>query len=465
MKIYNTVFFSLVMTLFLSVGCSTNQPDENILDENINITDRITTEGNSNTKETPSVVGDENQTDFFQESHDLDASLPDSPDILQKEDTPSDNSEPQLESTSPDTQNFPDQASSPQQGLGANFLPQVEEEKLEKVSSSGANISLPDKFDLSAQMPPVRSQGYQGSCVGWAVGYAMKSFQEKIEHQWNYSNKTLMSPAFLFNQIKSMNHNCVIGSPITDCLEGSYIRCALEFLKTTGISTWEDMPYTDSSCTEKPSQSVLTNASNYRILEWKNVNKPKDQSSRTDINTHLVQNYPIIIGITIYNDFRSLSDRNSQIYKDYKKNGKFILNSNKCSKDSKDSKDRCGGHAMIIVGYDDTKEAYKLMNSWGTDWVDNGFIWVSYDTFHKIVEEAYIAVDRKSSPICKYAYTVCRGDIVYNIDSCGKFNTVEQCKYGCDGPKCKAEPPCQQQCPAAENTSDTAVYQILLLDK
>ena len=42
--------------------------------------------------------------------------------------------------------------------------------------------------------------------------------------------------------------------------------------------------------------------------------------------------------------------------------------------------DSCG-HAVLIVGYDDEKDAFKIVNSWGSDWGDEGYGWVSYDFF------------------------------------------------------------------------------------
>lgn len=38
-------------------------------------------------------------------------------------------------------------------------------------------------------------------------------------------------------------------------------------------------------------------------------------------------------------------------------------------------------HAMALVGYDDNKNAFRIRNSWGTDWGDEGSIWVDYDFF------------------------------------------------------------------------------------
>jgi len=40
-----------------------------------------------------------------------------------------------------------------------------------------------------------------------------------------------------------------------------------------------------------------------------------------------------------------------------------------------------GGHAVAIVGYDDSKQAFKIANSWGTGWGVNGYGWISYQLF------------------------------------------------------------------------------------
>lgn len=37
-----------------------------------------------------------------------------------------------------------------------------------------------------------------------------------------------------------------------------------------------------------------------------------------------------------------------------------------------------GGHAVAIIGWDDTKGAWLIKNSWGTDWGEDGFGWLAY---------------------------------------------------------------------------------------
>jgi len=44
-----------------------------------------------------------------------------------------------------------------------------------------------------------------------------------------------------------------------------------------------------------------------------------------------------------------------------------------------------GGHAVTIIGYNDSLPtpdgygAFRLVNSWGTDWGDNGYFWMTYE--------------------------------------------------------------------------------------
>ena len=38
-----------------------------------------------------------------------------------------------------------------------------------------------------------------------------------------------------------------------------------------------------------------------------------------------------------------------------------------------------GGHAVLAVGYDDATQRFKVRNSWGIDWAQNGFFTIPYD--------------------------------------------------------------------------------------
>ena len=56
---------------------------------------------------------------------------------------------------------------------------------------------------------------------------------------------------------------------------------------------------------------------------------------------------------------------------------------------------------MTIVGYDDNKfgGAFRVVNSWGTDYGDNGFLWIKYSDFISNVKVVYIMfLDEKINP-------------------------------------------------------------------
>ena len=48
------------------------------------------------------------------------------------------------------------------------------------------------------------------------------------------------------------------------------------------------------------------------------------------------------------------------------------------------------GHAMVIIGYNDSIHggSYRILNSWGNDWADNGKTWIKYkelDNVEKLI--------------------------------------------------------------------------------
>jgi hypothetical protein len=65
-----------------------------------------------------------------------------------------------------------------------------------------------------------------------------------------------------------------------------------------------------------------------------------------------------------------------------------------------------GGHAMLVVGYDDAISAYKVMNSWGTSWGNAGYFWFDYAAFARTTREAVAALLAAPKPISNAAPTI-----------------------------------------------------------
>ena len=45
-----------------------------------------------------------------------------------------------------------------------------------------------------------------------------------------------------------------------------------------------------------------------------------------------------------------------------------------------------GGHAILIVGYDDANQCFIVKNSWGDDWGEAGYFKIAYSQLSNVVK-------------------------------------------------------------------------------
>ena len=221
---------------------------------------------------------------------------------------------------------------------------------------------LPQFVDLSSFFPPPGHQGAQGSCVGWAVGYALKTYQEALEFNisqpqaWDH-----FSPAFVFNSIKQGN----------DCTAGSRISDALEFVANTGAVRMDDFPYEEAQCLP-PSEDMSSIARDYAIKSYRRLQK---EGMLFAIREALSNEKPVVIAMRVFPSFEAWQGGDNYRH-------------------DPDLEFQVDYHAVTVVGYDDERRALKIINSWGTDWGDDGFFWMDYRAARQLIAEAYVTTDR-----------------------------------------------------------------------
>src|SRR5262249_22391836 len=72
------------------------------------------------------------------------------------------------------------------------------------LGAPGENPTLASSVDLSKDFPLPGNQGQQYSCVGWALGYAIKTYQERVELGWSLeAPEHQFSPAYIYNQLNN----------------------------------------------------------------------------------------------------------------------------------------------------------------------------------------------------------------------------------------------------------------------
>lgn len=234
---------------------------------------------------------------------------------------------------------------------------------------------------FSLPMPEAKNQDKKESCTSFAFAYCQAFYLKELLHlpDYNFNDKTIFSPEFLHN----------FTSPGGTCDKtGRTVDEVANAVKVIGVCTWNKMPFSGSNpCTgNMPDAAQFENADFFRIKERYMVRFMIPAYIK-----YLLDNKrtPIIIGVKIDKGFQD----------DGKNNNVFIWNHA--------SGEKLGNHAMVITGWDDNKGgpgvgAYKVLNSWGKVWGDNGYAWIDYDYLSSV-----LVLD---APLYKSAYII-RPDI------------------------------------------------------
>ncbi|WPV65281.1 C1 family peptidase [Chitinophaga sp. LS1] len=239
-------------------------------------------------------------------------------------------------------------------------------------ASSGRKVELRLAVDMEPVLPPAGDQGKQGSCVSWALGYNLFSYYERAHaglQDYGISQgipdpRKVYSPAFIYNYLKQQ----VIP---TDCQRGILFKDAFHIIMNKGNCQWADFPYhsVQDGCKGGVTTASIDGASKHKGYRFQRITK-----SEYDFKVQVQSGYPVIIGVytseSLYDDGKNADTTR-----------KFIWNPAQ--------RDKWEYHAMLVVGYD--QQYFKLMNSWGADWGNKGFVWIPYKKLLDRTVEAYTA--------------------------------------------------------------------------
>ena len=229
------------------------------------------------------------------------------------------------------------------------------------------DTGLPSSVDWTKYTPAVGNQGSYGTCVAWATGYGLKTTLNNIDHNYtSYKNTASYqtSPIDLWHLMRS-NYS---SSTSTKC-GGSSFDPAFKVMIEKGVASMSTKPFTGQKMT-CDGVSSTGNSSNklgaYRLVAYTRELSGNGSYGMTvtNLKSKLTEG-PLVVGAKLGANFMRW-------------NSSAVITS-----DDPDSYN--GGHAyhaMMIVGYDNSRKAFRIQNSWGTsEWGDNGYIWVGYEHF------------------------------------------------------------------------------------
>lgn len=235
-----------------------------------------------------------------------------------------------------------------------------------KISFHGDNSSLriqkdvlPVKYDLRDIMKvPVEmndiDQGTLGSCVANATAFCGALAQVKAGNDQAFFPSRL----FIYYYARYLN-----GSVNTD--SGAQIRDGIKVLAKWGSMAEHNYIYDPTLYRNKPTDANLKEASKFMGLQYYSIDFSHDRTKQDrtlTLKKAVASGYPVVFGFEVFSSFESgtvARTGNVPMPKFYESS--------------------IGGHAVAIVGYDDSRKVFIVKNSWGPNWGDKSYFYMPYD--------------------------------------------------------------------------------------
>jgi len=215
-------------------------------------------------------------------------------------------------------------------------------------------LALPSSADLRPNCPPVYDQGQLGSCTANAIAGAIE-FEQKKQALPEFTPSRL----FIYYNERVIEHD-----PQVD--NGAQIRDGIKSVAKQGVCPEASWPYSDQNTdpnpcpqcpyAKKPPASCYTQGKSHTVKLYQRLTP-----LLATLKGCLASGYPFVFGFTVYASFESQQVAQTGIVP-MPAPGEGVV----------------GGHAVMAVGYDDSKQQFIVRNSWGAGWGLQGYFMIPY---------------------------------------------------------------------------------------
>jgi len=203
---------------------------------------------------------------------------------------------------------------------------------------------IPPMVDLRPQCPPVYDQGQLGSCTANAIAGAIE-FDLMKQGLPDFTPSRL----FIYYNERVIEHTVHSDS-------GANIRDGIKSVGKQGDAPEPEWPYDITKFTIKPPPKVYLDAKRHTAVQYQSV-----AQDLTQMRGCLASGYPIVVGFTVYQSFESPEVAATGVVPMPSPNEQTV-----------------GGHAVLVVGYDDSQQRFIVRNSWNVDWGMKGYFTMPY---------------------------------------------------------------------------------------
>lgn len=215
-------------------------------------------------------------------------------------------------------------------------------------SSSSSSTVFPEKCDLSNKIKKVYDQESISSCTSNAICQAFNML--------NVTDLTFDPSRLYVYWAERYIENGDSSKNLTD--NGADADDGLSWCQNVGICPEIEWPYVLSKVDDAPPSTVHTP---HKISQIIDIGGTGD-NLLTNIKIGMTTGFPVLVAIEVYSSFM-----NHQVAS----NGIVPM-------PKTDSEQFEGGHEVLLVGYDDSKQLMMFVNSWGNLWGQNGYGWLPY---------------------------------------------------------------------------------------
>jgi C1A family cysteine protease len=205
--------------------------------------------------------------------------------------------------------------------------------------------NLPASVDLTPECPPVYDQGTLGSCTANALAGLFQFLLIKRGR-----------PSFVPSRLMIYwGERAIEGTKAQD--SGANGDDGLTFLQQKGVCPESTWPYDPARFAEIPPPIAWSQATRHKIADAVSI----ADGQIDEVRSCLASGYPVAFGFVAYPDLES----------------EKVAVSGRLPMPTKGD-EPIGGHEVLIVGYDDASQMFKVRNSWGPGWGLAGYFLMPY---------------------------------------------------------------------------------------